>query len=95
MCINAYLLIEISLIQISLHVCVRKIAIILWKFHIPNEFLSYLPLKVYLFLKNILTTFWFLTNKKGFETNFLKKYLTKTYGQGNVRSGKCPVGEMS
>ena len=45
MCINADL-------KNSLHVCVRKIAIILWKFHIPNEFLSYLPLKFYLFLKS-------------------------------------------
>ena len=25
----------------------------------------------------------------------LKKNLTKTCGQGNVRSGKCPVGKMS
>ena len=35
------------------------------------------------------------TNKKRFETNFFKKYLTKAYGQGNVRSGKCLRGEMS
>ena len=28
-------------------------------------------------------------------TNGFKKNLTKTCGQGNVRSGKCPVGEMS
>ena len=45
MCTNADL-------KISLHVCVRKIAIILWKFHILNEFFSYLPLKFYLFLKS-------------------------------------------
>ena len=30
------------------------------------------------------------TTKNGF-----KKNLTKTCGQGNVRSGKCPSGEMS
>ena len=28
-------------------------------------------------------------------TNGFKKNLTKTCGQGNVRSGICPVGEMS
>ena len=39
-------------LKISLHVCVRKIAIIFWKFHIPNELFSYLPLKFYLFLKS-------------------------------------------
>ena len=38
-------------LKISLHVCVRKIATILWKFHILNEFFSYWPLKFYLFLK--------------------------------------------
>ena len=31
------------------------------------------------------------TTKNGFK----KKNLTKTCGQGNVRSGKCPIGEMS
>ena len=45
MCTNADL-------KISLHVCVRKIAIIIWKFHILNKFFSYLPLKFYLFLKS-------------------------------------------
>ena len=45
MCTNADL-------KISLHVCVLKIAIILWKFHILNEFFIYLPLKFYLFLKS-------------------------------------------
>ena len=45
MCTNADL-------KISLHVCVRKIAIILRKFHILNEFFNYLPLKFYLFLKS-------------------------------------------
>ena len=45
MCTNADL-------KISLHVSVRKIAIILWKFHILNEFFSYLTLKFYLFLKS-------------------------------------------
>ena len=45
MCTNADL-------KNSLHVFVRKIAKILWKFHIPNEFLSYLPLKFYFFLKS-------------------------------------------
>ena len=45
MCTNADL-------KIFLHVRVRKIAIILWKFHIPNEFFSYLPLTFYLFLKS-------------------------------------------
>ena len=33
------------------------------------------------------------TNKKRFRTNL--KYLTKTYDQRNVRSGKCLSGEMS
>ena len=45
MCTNADL-------KISLHVCVRKIAIILLKFHILNEFFSYLPPKFYLSLKS-------------------------------------------
>ena len=45
MCTNADL-------KNSFHVCVRKIAITLWKFHILNEFFSYLPLKFYLFLKS-------------------------------------------
>ena len=45
MCANADL-------EISLHVCVRKIAIILWKFHILNEFFSYLSPKFYLSLKS-------------------------------------------
>ena len=39
-------------LKISLHICVHEIAIILWKFHISNEFFSYLPLKFYLFLKS-------------------------------------------
>ena len=45
MCTNADL-------KMSLHVCVLKIAIMLWKFHIVNKFFSYLPLKFYLFLKS-------------------------------------------
>ena len=39
-------------LKISLHVCVHKMEVILWKFQILNEFFSYLPLKFYLFLKS-------------------------------------------
>ena len=39
-------------LKISLHVYVRKIAIILWKFHILDEFLSCLSPKFYLSLKS-------------------------------------------
>ena len=61
MCTNADL-------KISLHVCVRKIAIILLKFHILNEFFSYLPPKFYLSLKSRQHFMFFIFIRKCFNS---------------------------
>ena len=60
-------------LKISLHVCVRKIAIILWKFHILNEFFSYLLPKFCLSLKSRQHFIFFIFIHKNFKCAYLKK----------------------